>query len=128
MRRRISSRSPWEPLVGFSRAVAIGNVVYVAGTAPYNEQGQLVGVGDVYTQAVQCLRTIERALVAAGSSMNDVVRTRIYITDRGFAADVGRAHAEYFRDIRPAATMVVVAGLVDPAMLVEIEADAVRGE
>ncbi len=128
MRRLISSRSPWEPLVGFSRAVAIGNAVYVAGTAPYNEEGVLVGAGDVYAQTVQCLRIIERALVAAGSTMNDVVRTRIYITDRSFAADAGRAHAEFFRDIRPAATMVVVAGLVDPAMLVEIEADAVRGE
>jgi enamine deaminase RidA (YjgF/YER057c/UK114 family) len=124
-RQRVSSGTPWEPVVGYSRAVRVGNVVYVAGTTATDERGQIVGVGDAYLQARQALRNIERALIAAGATLGDVVRTRMFVTDVARWPEIGRAHGEIFAGIRPASTLVQVAGLVDPAMLVEIEADAV---
>ena len=124
-RLTISGNSPYEPVVGYSRAVRVGNIIHVAGTTATDEQGALVGIGDPYLQARQALQNIERALVRAGASLQDVVRTRMYVTDISRWQEVGKAHGEVFGAIRPAATMVQVSGLVDPAMLVEIEADAV---
>jgi enamine deaminase RidA (YjgF/YER057c/UK114 family) len=127
-RQNVRGTSPYEPIVGYSRAVRVGNQVFVAGTTATDEDGQLVGHEDAYAQAVQCFRNIERALHEAGADFGDVVRTRMYVTDITRWEAVGRAHGQVFRDIRPVATMVEVKRLIDPAMLVEIEVDAVVRE
>jgi len=124
-RRRVSSNSPYEDVIGFSRAVRVGDTVYVSGTVAWGEDGKFVGEGDVYAQARQALRNIEKALQQAGASLSDVVRTRIYLTDIDRWEEAARAHAEAFAAVKPAATMVEVSRLADAKMLVEIEAVAV---
>lgn len=123
MRQNIGGQSPWEDLVGYSRAVRVGQVVHVAGTTA-TVNGQVVGVGNAYEQTRVALDLIAGALAQAGASLSDVVRTRLYVTDISRWKDIGRAHGEVFGDIRPAATMVQVAALIDPEHLVEIEAEA----
>jgi len=124
-RRRVSSNSPYEDVIGFSRAVRVGDTVYVSGTVAWGDDGKLVGEGDVYAQARQTLRNIERALAEAGATMRDVVRTRIYLTDMGRWQEAARAHAEAFAEVKPASSMLEVSSLAEPSMLVEIEAIAV---
>lgn len=124
-RRLISSGGPWEPVVGYSRAVRTGNHVFVAGTTAAQPDGTVFGGGDGYLQAKRCFEVIEAALIEAGAALRHVVRTRMFVTDISRWEEFGRAHGEHFRDLRPAATMVQVSALISPDMLIEVEVDAV---
>jgi enamine deaminase RidA (YjgF/YER057c/UK114 family) len=123
-RQQYSSGTKWEPIVGYSRAVRVGERIYVTGTTATNENREIVGEGDAYAQTVQAIKNIERALKALDAGLENVVRTRMFVTDISRWEEFGRAHGEFFRDIMPATTMVEVSKLIDPRMLIEIEADA----
>lgn len=128
MRKRYSSGTNWETIVGYSRAIRSGPNVYVSGTTATDESGQIVGIGDPYRQAAQAIENIQKALQALGAELGDVVRTRIYVANMEHWEEVGRAHGEFFRDICPASSLVEVSRLIAPEILVEIEADAVVAE
>lgn len=123
-RQKISSGAKWESIVGYSRAVRVGNRIYVSGTTPLGNDGEIVGIGDAYAQTVQVLKNLEQALNRLGAGLEHIVRTRMFVTDISRWEEYGRAHGEFLRDVMPATTMVEVSALIDKRMLIEIEADA----
>jgi enamine deaminase RidA (YjgF/YER057c/UK114 family) len=123
-RQKIDSGTKWEAAIGYSRAVRVGNRIHVSGTTATDDKGEIVGLDDPYQQAAQCIRNLERALRQAGATLSNVVRTRMFVTDMSRWQDYGRAHGDFFRDIRPCTSMIEVRGLIDPRMLIEIEAEA----